>query len=154
MNKRNSLGLLSLGLLLLVLFGCVAPMSYQKGKEPGEIPLSVMLKFSDIPVPGTFNFDSQNSYVFENDVNRIGVLKYITMTSPDEAVAFFKREMPNAGWKLINVLEYGQKILTYEKEGESCVINILPGRTQSTVTISVTPDQYGGSYSKDKGKGK
>jgi hypothetical protein len=148
MRGKILFGLIPLSLFLLILWGCAMPMSYQQGEgATGEIPLSEMLRFNDIPVPGTFRFDSQNSYIFEDKLTRIGVLKYTTATSPDEVVMFFKREMPNAGWQLINILEYGQKILTYDKGEESCVINILPGRTQSTVMISVTPKSSGGGYS-------
>lgn len=142
MNKLKLFIFLSLSLSLVVIFGCAMPMSYQQSYEGGmgeEIPLSAMLRFNDVPVPETFRFDSQNSYVFENKFTRIGVLKYMTTTPPQEIIAFFKREMPSMGWRLINILEYGQKILTYEKGEESCTINILPGMTQSTVIISVTP---------------
>jgi hypothetical protein len=147
MSKWKLFTFLSLSLSLVVIWGCAMPMSYQQTYDEGmaeELPLSAMLRFNDVPVPETFRFDSQNSYIFENKFTRIGVLKYMTTTSPQEIVVFFKREMPSAGWRLINILEYGQKILTYEKGEESCTINVLPGRTQSTVIISVTP-QYSSS---------
>jgi len=68
----------------------------------------------------------------------MGRLRYETHSSAEEAIAFFKREMPNYGWSLINVLEYGTKELSYQKHNEFCSITIYPGRT-CVVIISITP---------------
>ncbi len=154
MKRWDLIGLISLSLFTLILVGCVAPMSYKGREATREISPSTALRFNDIPVPETFRFDYQNSYVFEDKLSRLGVLKYITTISPEEIIMFFKQEMPNAGWRFVNIVEYGQKTLTYEKEKETCVINILQGMTQSTVVISITPHQYGSGYSEDKGKQK
>lgn len=146
MSRRKVVGGGCMVLFLFILLGCATVPTSYKAKEPvGEIPLSSLLRFNDIPVPETFNFDFKNSYIFENKFTRVGILRYSTRSSPEEIVAFFKTQMPSAGWSLVNIVEYGQKILSYSKEGESCVITVLPGRATSMVIISVTP-QYGGSY--------
>ena len=144
MSKRRILEISWWGFAALLLWGCatVPPASSpSSGEVAGEISVSESCRFSDVPVPETLQLDSRNSYVFENEYTRIGVLRYETRSSAEEIVVFFKREMPNAGWSLINLLEYGTKSLSYQKHSESCNITIYPGRV-SVVAISITP-RYG-----------
>ena len=42
-------------------------------------------------------------------------------------------------WRLINIVEYGRRILTFEKDEESCVITIDGKDNNLEVAVSVGP---------------
>ena len=135
MNKKDLIGIGGVFFFLFLFCGCVTIPPIMR-PQVGEIPL----RFRDIPIPEDFRFDAKHSYTFEDEVSRIGFLRYTTRISPDEIVVFFREEMVKKEWRLVNIFEHrGQRILSYSKKGESCMITIYPGRIASTVVISVTP---------------
>ena len=53
---------------------------------------------------------------------------------------FYLDEMPRYGWALLNMTEYGNIILFFEKEAESAILTLLPKTRGSTlVQISFFP---------------
>lgn len=134
--------------LVLILSGCAttswrggSTVTTEEGITPklGELPIASKLRFEDIPVPESFRLDPKTSFVYEDGQIHLGVLHYESRTPPEELVAFFKREMPNYNWNIVNIIEYGDRMLSFEKPGQSCVISILPKGRGSLVTISTAP---------------
>jgi hypothetical protein len=134
-------------MLALSLFGCAStdskPQTNQAMLEP-----QALLKFGDIPVPVGFKMANQESYAFETSGIRVGVLKYRGKASSDLVVNFYKEQMGMYNWNLLNVVEYGQKQLNFDRESETCVVNVNPHGSGSVITITVGPKSQ--SYKKAK----
>lgn len=126
-------------LLIAMLSGC-STFSGNKGPtNPAVLEPQAILKFSDVPVPvGLKNLPAQ-SYSFESSGVRVGVLKYQGKNNPDQIVNFYKEQMPMYNWNLVNIVEYGQRLLNFERENESCIITLEPRGSSVTLTISLGP---------------
>jgi len=128
-------------ILSTALMGCasLSGNSDAKSANPGVLEPQAILKFSDIPVPvGLKNLPSQ-SYSFESSGVRVGVLKYQGKNNPDQVVNFYKEQMAMYNWNLVNIVEYGQRLLNFERENESCIIAIEPKGSSINLTISLGP---------------
>lgn len=122
-------------LLVTALTGC----STISGKrlEPQTI-----LKFSDVPIPVGLKPLPQISYSFENAGARVAVLKYQGKANIDQVINFYKEQMPMYNWNLVNIIEYGQRLLNFERENETCIITIeVAGfwNEDALVTVSLGP---------------
>ncbi|MDD5130729.1 MAG: hypothetical protein PHS66_06780 [Candidatus Omnitrophica bacterium] len=122
-------------LLTAVLTGCST--TSDRRLEPQTI-----LKFSDIPIPIGLKPLPQTSYSFENAGIRVAVLKYQGRANIDQLINFYKEQMPMYNWNLINIIEYGQRLLNFERENETCIITMeVAGfwNEGALVTISLGP---------------
>ena len=107
-----------------------------------RIEPQVILKFSDVPIPAGLKSLSAASYSFESSGVRVGVLKYQGKANIDQVINFYKEQMPMYNWNLINIIEYGQRLLNFEKENETCIITIQTAgfwNEDALVTISLGP---------------
>jgi hypothetical protein len=134
---KNSFILMS----LLLLAGCATSGSVSDDgiKAPKALNVSTALKFVDVPVPSGFKMIVSQSFTFENDVLRVGILKYKGRASGDRVANFYKDQMPLYNWRFTNMLEYGRKILNFEREDQNCIIVIEPDGMSTFVTITVAP---------------
>lgn len=101
-----------------------------------------ILKFSDVPIPVGLKPLPQVSYSFENAGARVAVLKYQGRVNIDQIINFYKEQMPLYNWNLINIIEYGQRLLNFERENETCIITIQVAgfwNEEALVTISLGP---------------
>jgi hypothetical protein len=101
--------------------GCASLMSSNPDKA---LQPAAMLRFSDIPVPGGFNMIAQQSYSFENGGVRVALLKYKGKGTLDQVLNFYKEQMPLSRWNLLNISEFGQRLLNFERENETCIITM------------------------------
>jgi hypothetical protein len=69
----------------------------------------------------------------------VGVLKYQGKNNPDQVVNFYKEQMAMYNWNLVNIIEYGQRLLNFERENESCIITIEPRGSSIILIISLGP---------------
>jgi hypothetical protein len=107
-----------------------------------RIEPQAILKFSDLPIPAGLKALPQVSYSFENAGVRVAVLKYQGKANIDQVINFFKEQMPMYNWNLINIIEYGQRLLNFERENETCIITIQVAgfwNEDALVTISLGP---------------
>lgn len=140
MIKRN-IKLFPILICSLLLFGC-ATIAAREKSDPTQVPAlepAALLKFIDIPVPSAFNFVPEESYAFQSANFRAGLLKYRGRASGDRIIVFFKEQMPMYNWQLINIVEHGRRMLSFEKELENCVITIDEKGNKADLTISVAP---------------
>jgi hypothetical protein len=122
-------------LAITILAGC-ATVSNEQLK-----PQTIM-KFSDIPVPAGVKSLPQQSYSFENSGIRMAVLKYQGKANIDQVINFYKEQMPAYNWNLINVIEYGQRLLNFDRENETCIITVERAgfwNEDALVTVSLGP---------------
>lgn len=129
-------------ILSFVLIGCANVSSYKKSSDPTQIPSlepAALLKFSDVPVPSGFRIVSEESYVFQSSNFRAGLLKYAGKATGDQISVFFKEQMPIYNWHTINIVEYGKRILNFDKDLETCIVTIDEKGNNSSITISLAP---------------
>jgi len=106
----------------------------QSGLEPQAV-----LKFSDVPVPSGFKLLAQDSYTFQSAGVRVGVLKYHGKADIEQVVAFYKDQMPLYNWNLLNAIEYGQRLLNFDREQETCIVDLSAKGNNITIIISLGP---------------
>ena len=122
-------------LLTTALMGCTTISN--SSLEPQAI-----LKFSDVPIPVGLKPLPETSYSFENAGVRVAVLKYQGRANTDQLINFYKEQMPMYNWNLINIIEYGQRLLNFERENETCIITMQVAgfwNEDVLVTISLGP---------------
>ena len=134
------LALLPFFFYLLTYFGCASiPQKAPEAGGPALLEAQTLLKFQDLPVPVGFKLVSGESYAFEGAGVRVCVLKYKGRSSADQVVNFFREQMPLYNWSLLNVIEYGNRLMNFDREKESCIINIVPKGNSSECIISLGP---------------
>ncbi len=140
MKKREAITFASVLFLLLNVFGC-ASVPQKDTSITGQAMLSPqsLARFSDIPVPANFKLLHQESYTFEGAGIRVAVLTYEGRANADQVVAFYKEQMPMFNWGLLNIIEYGNRLLNFDRDKENCVINLFPRGSKVKITISLGP---------------
>ncbi len=129
--------------LSLTAGGCAA--TSHRGSVAGsgiEKPLTIAssLRFDDIPVPSGFISISTESFIYQTENIRAGLIRYEGRSSPEATMQFYKEQMPVYNWQPVNIIEFGRKQLSFEKTGQSCIV-IIEGfnNGKSIITISIGP---------------
>lgn len=123
-----------------ILSGCST--TYSRKSDPTQIPAlepAALLKFQDIPIPSGFAFIPEQSYAFQSTNFRAGLLKYQGKATGDQVTVFFKEQMPMYNWHLINIIEHSMRMLSFEKDQETCVITVDEKGSRAEITLSVAP---------------
>jgi len=141
MSAKNNLPLLIiLSFCAFAFYGCaVVSKSNSASKDSNLLEPQSTLKFNDIPAPAGFKFLSEESYSFESAGVRVGVLKYRGKADIEQVVVFYKDQMPLYNWNLLNTVEYGERLLNFDRDQETCIVSLLPNGRTITVTISLGP---------------
>lgn len=103
------------------------------------IPLAPNFRIADIPVPAKFEFDREKSFVFQNNVVEVGRIQYAGKDHINDVAQFYLDEMPRYGWKLLNMTEYGNVLLLFDKEGEAANVMLMPKGRGTIIQISFFP---------------
>ena len=140
-NKSLFLTAICFSAALALLSGCTTISDGSDPKLSGADSLKAqsVLKFSDVPVPSGLRALPLESYSFESSGVRVGVLKYTGKHNADQIVSFYKDQMPMYNWTLVNLVEYGHRLMNFEREGESCIITMQPKGSSTVVVISLGP---------------
>jgi len=147
MNKGNTklffllVWFLVLGFCSLSLSSCTT-IPAKKSSDPTQVAMlepAALLKFPDVPIPSTFRFVENESYAFQSSNFRAALLKYTGKALADQVVAFYKEQMPMYNWNLVNIVEYGRRMLSFEKEQENCVVTVEDRGSTSDMIISIAP---------------
>jgi hypothetical protein len=133
---------LSLALLcysIIALAGCTTLTQQRNPQNLGVLEPQLTVKFSDLPVPVGFKLIPVQSYSFETQGVRVAMLRYHGKSEISKVVNFYKEQMQIYGWNLLNVIEYGQHILNFDRDSETCVIILESQMGKTLVTISLGP---------------
>lgn len=126
--------------LVFIILGCeTTPTKEASTKNETILEPSAILKFADVPVPTRFKMLGQESFCFENSGVRVGVLKYQGKANIDQVVNFYKEQMVMYNWLLLNTIEYGQRLLNFERDNETCIITLIPKGTSVIINVSLGP---------------
>ena len=129
-----------LAYLTVLLTGCAMDMQSEKSTiNPALLEPQTNLKVSDAPVPAGFKLIPQESYSFEAAGVRVSLLKYQGRANIDQVVSFYREQMSMYNWNLLNVVEYGQRLLNFDRENETCIVSLIPKGSSVVVTISIGP---------------
>jgi hypothetical protein len=143
--RKNSMKALmaicSIFAVSIVICGCATTIGTgaSGSTQQSGTAMAKTLKFDDVPVPPGFKLLDNESFTFQNDQMRVGLLKYTGMPNANKAVEFYKTEMPMYNWDLINVIEYEQKVMNFERIDQTCIITIQPEATRTVIAIAVAP---------------
>ncbi len=122
------------------LYGCAGVSKRDPAaKEEALLEPQPEMKFSDIPTPVGFKFLPEGSYTFESEGVRVGVLRYQGKGDIEQVVNFYKAQMPLYNWNMLNAIEYGERLLNFEREQETCIVNLSPKGRNITITVSMGP---------------
>lgn len=149
LNKFSSL--LCVLILVSSLSGCVSAPS--RRSDPTQVPSlepAAMLKMQDVPVPAGFVFAPEESYAFQSTNFRAGLLRYKGKGAGDQVIVFFKEQMPMYGWNLVNIVEYERRLLSFEKDQETCIITVEGKDNRSVITVSIAPKSQASPRKTDK----
>ncbi|MFA5090363.1 MAG: hypothetical protein WC510_04950 [Candidatus Omnitrophota bacterium] len=117
--------------------GCA--MVSKKDTNAQALEPQAVMKFNDLPVPVGLKPVPNASYSFENTGVRVGLLKYQGKAVPEQVVNFYRDQMPLYNWNLLNIIEYGERILNFERENETCIVTVLNKGNNVIVTIALGP---------------
>lgn len=138
--------LIRINFIVLVLASCIIGCATEGtarrsslGETPQSLDVAMALKFKDVPIPTGFKLVANESFAFENDSLRVGALKYSGRAQADYVVTFFKDQMPLYNWRFLNLVEYGRRILNFDREDQTCVVVIESGHLNTYVSITVAP---------------
>ncbi len=139
-KKGGKMRRVILVMLVIGLCGCAGVSKKEVStREESLLEPQATLKFSDIPTPAGFKFLSEESYTFESSGVRVGVLKYKGKADIEQVVVFYKDQMPLYNWNLLNAIEYGPRLLNFEREQETCIVNLSAKGKNIAITISLGP---------------
>ena len=97
-------------------------------------------KFEDLPIPNNLNIINDDSFVYETDNYRTGIIKYQGKDNFKNVGNFFKGELPKYSWDLVNSIEFKEVMqLVFEKPGWVNVIYIEQNGSNVIVTITIGP---------------
>lgn len=136
---------------LMFLSGCVSAPS--RRSDPTQIPSlepAATLKMQDVPIPSGFVFVPEESYAFQSTNFRAGLLRYKGKGAGDQVIIFFKEQMPMYGWNLVNIVEYERRLLSFEKNQETCIITVEGKDNRSVITVSIAPKSQAAPRKADK----
>ncbi len=118
-----------------LLVGCPATFP-DKQKET----LAPQYRFEDVPVHPKLRIDLNESFIFETQSLKAGILVYHGSESVAEVVDFFKAEMPKHAWRLINSVEArGTVSLNFDKVGWHVLIRVNRSTLTTDVEITIGP---------------
>jgi len=126
-------------LFIVFLIGCSTFSDNPKSADSGALEPQAIPKFSDVPVPAGLKPLPQASYSFESSGVRVGVLKYQGKANAEQIINFYKEQMTRYNWNLVNIVEYGQRLINFERDNETCIITLEPKGNNLTLIISLGP---------------
>ncbi len=85
--------------------------------------------------------DRDRSFIFESGQGeiKVGGIHLNVSDTPDNTVSFYRTEMKNNGWRLIQMVDHRGTIMLYELRNLICTIIVEPSADQSRVIIHIGP---------------
>lgn len=131
-------------LLLAAVWGCTGGERYATEEQASKVqtPLTVAMhsQLVDIPVPGVFRFDRNNSMISTSTSERSASLVYTGRAHIERVSNFYSDQMPQRGWTHKKTQVAGSRCILKFVKGklpERCQVTIEKG---TTGTVRVTVD--------------
>ena len=138
--KKSVYAFLPVSLLLIVFLGCASagPNTRSDGATK-ELGVASILKFEDVPIPAGFRIVTDQSFSFQNELTRVGILRYAGRANAQRVIQFYKDQMPLYNWQFVNMIEYDRSLLNFEKADQTCTVTVEVGITKTALAIAVAP---------------
>lgn len=126
---------------ILTLSGCATTGSRSSSgvETPKALEVATLLKFQDVPAPHGFKIIPADSFIFDNDITRLGLLKYSGRANASTVVRFYRDQMPLYNWRFINLMEFNTRIINFDRDDQTCTIIVEPRHLNTVVIVSVAP---------------
>lgn len=153
MNKHVMTIIARTGVILvtgLLFSACQTPQGQMKGDDADaaaylrELQVAPELRIKDMPVPAGFEYVAKKSMIVEYGSTQAGNIEYVGSGDVSELIAFYKREMGNYDWKLVNLIEMESTTMLFDKPRRSAKVTIGPGSglsRNSTLNIYYAPKE-------------
>ncbi|MBI1976712.1 MAG: hypothetical protein HYS56_04300 [Candidatus Omnitrophica bacterium] len=126
--------------LVVLSLGCASTTSGTRADGPvKELGVASALKFDDVPIPVGFRILPDQSFSFQNELTRVGILRYAGRANAQRVIQFYKDQMPMYNWQFVNMIEYDRSLINFEKADQVCTITIEGGVTKTGLVIAVAP---------------
>lgn len=127
--------------MLFVFSGCATSglSRTSEAETPVNLEVASVLKFQDVPSPHGFKVVADDSFLFDNDVTRLGLIKYTGKPDALSVVRFYKDQMPLYNWRFVNLIEFNTRILNFDRDDQTCTIIITPYKLSTSIIVSVAP---------------
>ena len=127
-------------LVLAAVIGCARTPEPERSEM---IPTpAAIYRFEDVPIPRSLSIEKKESFIYESEAIKTGILVYVGKAKVRELANFFKENMVSHGWELVSNFERDDALLNFNKPGWGCVITILPsGMERSKVEVRVGPTE-------------
>lgn len=141
-NEKIICTAIAIFVLTTAISGCAT--SAQRGSPAGSeieknLVVASSLRFDDVPVPAGFASIPTESFIYQTENIRAGLLRYEGRSSAEAVMQFYKERMPVYNWQSINIIEFEKKQLSFEKTGQSCIVIIEGLKAKTIITISIGP---------------
>ena len=136
--------------LVVAVSACAVPHRLPSGVSAaaGTAVVSPPLQFTDVPVPSGFTLVEEESFQFEHEVMRVGLLRYSGRLATDRVAAFYQEQMPQFGWGFINEVAHDRYILSFEKPFSTCTVTIENTPVNTQVSVAIAPYSQGSAKEK------
>lgn len=139
----------TLVILLLAVVGisaCATPQTATRDESLGEyveasFPRPVDMQFPILPFPPEYEMDRDRSFIFESGRGKIkvGGIHLNVLDTPDNVVSFYRTEMRNKGWHLIQMVDHRGTIMLFERRTQICTLTIESSAEKTLVIIHIGP---------------
>jgi hypothetical protein len=93
---------------------------------------------ADVPVPVGFRYKEQGSYIFDRNY-RVARLKYTGTPHIDEAIAFFKQQMPLSRWKFVREGSGEMRTVVFDNDLEELTVSLDRDAGLTRIAIDISP---------------
>lgn len=130
--------------VVMALGGCQSGgpwIRYQPEPSTPAPPAGAYLDFNDVQIPAGLKLDRIESYVYQTEALKVGVLSLTTSRPIPELVVFFQENMARDNWRQVSAFSFRKTVLLFEKEGKNCLVLMQPSGEfkQFRVEIWVSP---------------
>ncbi|MBL7081525.1 MAG: hypothetical protein ISS44_03065 [Candidatus Omnitrophica bacterium] len=141
MLKKEYLLIIPIILVGFLLVGCetIPQRTTEIAPSLQALEPANMNRFGDIPVPAGFRLNQEKSFIMESGGVRTGILKYTGKADPTSLIIFYKNQMPIYNWSTLNILQYADQMLNFEKDNESCIITTVCRGNNIELLITLAP---------------
>ncbi len=142
---------------ILSITGCVDAMNAGSSDtkaatgtlEEASTPTAQMVTFSDIPVPGGAEVDTDNSIILGGGDSWTGRVLLESSDVPAGVFEFYRQEMQGYGWEEVTAIRAATSVLTYAREDRIAIIQIGKSPAGSTsISVTMSPKGSGGADAK------
>jgi len=121
---------------LFVAGGCASGHYYSSEQS---LQMASAFRFPDLPVPEGFKYIPAGSFIYESSEIRVGKMKYYGKAWPDSIVRFYKEYMVDSGWRILNIIEGEETLLSFSNDQEMCIVKFECSYGSGSLVISVSP---------------